>query len=514
MSIRRGLAIHSLSILLTATVPIWAQASDSLRCETVFTEKVDGRAFENLTKYEQLFTRGRGLQTYKIAMGKEFEQSHARLLTLKEGHWFDSGAGHAFAVRQTLEMPEAANLKTTIVAYETAATPTSKLKVISGRFLETIADSEISKSDLITDVVGPMAYSGQPHIVLQKYLNNLKPDGEILIFLGARHELYGQSNQVITAKGEVLNLGQWLEQLPGVKTELKKIQKEDDGSFYEMWTARITKTQNEVKIPPVEMIHFKEGAPPTMTFKEVENNGVQSLKTLQAKARDVFRRRFGSMSPVEFLDAFRGGEVRHPLIASLKSLKPEDRWVNSSEVGAEIFSRMQKKDYPFKDTSIFTGLAQKFIRWRAMGINTNKMNYTTFSDSSPLKDVKDVKLITDFNGDFISSFTPDVVLQRYLNSLSDKGEVYLYMGKEYGGFGSESMVMTKDGRKIALRQWVRSIPGIQSGLFRGGYHWHGGEWSFLKIKIKDRRKIEIPKLKLSGTTEGPDGLPIAFFEEV
>lgn len=512
MKITRNLAIQLLSILLTSVTPIGAQAS-SLRCEAIFL-KTDDRAFENLTKYEQLFTRGRGIQTYKLAMGADFTQSYQRLLTLKEGHWFDSGAGHAIAVRQTLEMPEATHLKSTVVAYDTVATSTEKLKVISGRFLESIHDSEIPKSDLITDVVGPMAYSGQPHLVLQKYLNNLKPDGEIYIFLGARHELFGQSNQVITAKGEVLTLGAWLEQLPGLKAELQKTKKEDDGTFYEMWTIRITKTQEEVNVPAVEMIHFKEGAPPTMTFKEVDNKGVQSLKTLQEKARSIFRTRFGSMSPVEFLDSFRGGEVTHPLISSLKSLRPEDKWVNSSEVGPEIFSRMQKKDYSYNDTSVFTGLAQKFIRWRSMGINTNKMAYTALSDSSPLKDVTDVKLITDYNGDFVSSFTPDVVLQRYLNALSNKGEVYLFMGKEYGGFGSDSKVMTKDGRKIALRQWLREIPGLSATLFRGGYHWLGGEWAFIKIKIKNRDKIVIPKLKLTGTTENDNGLPIAFFEEI
>ncbi|WP_374032226.1 hypothetical protein [Bdellovibrio bacteriovorus] len=518
MSIKTTLAVLSLSSLLTTALPFAAQASVAARCEGIFTfakvEKNDPRAFENLTKYEQLFTKGRGLETYKIVLGKDFTQSLSRVLQKQDGHWFDSGAGHAFAVRQALQSPEGQNLKSTVVAYETSAKSAERLNVISGRFLETIADKEIAKSDLITDVFGPLAYSGQPHQVMQKYLNNLKPDGEIFIFLGARHELYGEFNKVITAKGEVLNLGQWLETIPGIRAELVKTPKEDDGTHYEMWTIKITKTDENAQVPAVEMIHFKEGAPPVMSFKEVANQGLSNHASLQQKARATFRERSKYITATEFLDAFRGGELRHPLIASIKGLKREDRWVNSSEVGAQVFAGMKSKDYDYSDTSVFVGLAQKFIRWRASRINTDKINYTPVADSGLLKDVRDVKLITDYHGDFMSSFAPDVVLGRYLESLSNKGEIYLYTGKEYGGFGSDSMVMRKDGTQMPLRQWLRQIPGVNTSLFRGGYHWTGGEWTFLKVTIKDRNKIKIPKLKLMGTTEGKDGLPLPFFEEI
>ncbi|WP_374035061.1 hypothetical protein ACES2I_04400 [Bdellovibrio bacteriovorus] len=518
MSIKTTLAALSLSSILTTALPFAAQASTGARCEGIFTftkvEKNDPRAFENLTKYEQLFTKGRGLETYKIVLGNDFAQSLSRVLKKQDGHWFDSGAGHAFAVRQALQSPEGQNLKSTVVAYETSAKSAERLNVISGRFLETIADKEIAKSDLITDVFGPLAYSGQPHQVMQKYLNNLKPDGEIFIFLGARHELYGEFNKVITAKGEVLNLGQWLETIPGIRAELVKTPKEDDGAHYEMWTIKITKTAENATVPVVEMVHFKEGAPPVMSFKEVANHGLTNHASLQEKARATFRERSKNITATEFLDAFRGGELRHPLIASIKSLKREDRWVNSSEVGAQVFNGMKNKDYDYSDTSVFVGLAQKFIRWRASRINTDKINYTPLADSNLLKDVRDVKLITDYHGDFMSSFAPDVVLGRYLEALSNKGAIYLYTGKEYGGFGSDSMVMTKAGTQMPLRQWLRQIPGVNTSLFRGGYHWTGGEWTFLKVTIKDRNKIKIPKLKLMGTTQGKDSLPLPFFEEI
>lgn len=508
-----------LSSLLTSSLPFGALASTVARCEVIFTsvlaEKSDPRAFDNLTKYEQMFTKGRGLETYKTALGKDFERSLEKVLRQPETHWFDSGAGHAFAVRQALDIPTAPGLTSTVVAYETSAASTGRLKVISGRFLETIADAEIAKSDLITDVFGPLAYSGQPHQVLQKYLNNLKPDGEIYIFLGARHELYGQTNQVVTAKGEVLNLAQWIETVPGLKATLIKTPKVDDGTHYEMWTLKITKNQNDVHVPQVEMIHFKEGAPPAMTFKEVANQGLQVDSSMQAHARARFKEHTQNITASEFLDAFRGGELRHPLIASIKNLKRQDKWINSSEVGAQVFVGMKQKDYHFEDTTVFVGLAQKFIRWRATGINTDKINYTAISNSSPLKEAQDIRLITDYHGDIMSAFAPDVVLQRYLNSLSNKGEIYLYLGKEFGGFGTESMVMTKQGIKVPLRKWIQKIPGIKASLFRGGYHWAGsGEWTFLKVTISNRGKIEIPKLKLMGMTESKEGLPVPFFEEI
>lgn len=498
--------------------PLFSQASSVVRCEGVFdvveSAKSDARSFENLTKYEQLFTKSRGLGAYKLALGKDFEKSFERMLQKGDAHWFDSGAGNAFAVRQALDLPNGSRLKSTVVAYETAATSADRLKVISGRFLESIPDAEIMKSDLITDVFGPLAYSGQPHSVIQKYLNNLKPDREIYIFLGARHELYGQTNQVITAKGDILNLGQWLESLPDIKADLVKTKKEDDGTTYERWTIKITKLKETVEVPAVEMVSFKEGAPPTMTFKEVSNKGLSAVSTLQQKTRAIFVEQIKNVSASEFPDAFRGGEIRHPLISSIKSLKRDERWVNSSEMAPQILKGMQSKDYKFEDTTVFLGMAQKFIRWRASRINADKLNYTAMNDSNVLKDVKDVKLITDFYGDFVSSFTPDVILNRYVKSLANKGEIYIYLGKEYGGFGSESMVLTKNGNKVSLRQWLKQIPDLKTTLFRGGYHWAGGEWTFVKIEVPSKDKVTIPQLKLMGTTQSKEGMPAAFFEEI
>lgn len=517
-----GLKIHLTAILmsslLTGGLPFSAQAQSAARCEAVFisseTGKSDGRAFDNLTKYEQIFTKGRGLETYKTALGSEFAAALNRTLARAEAHWFDSGAGHAYAVRQALQMPQAQGLKSTVVAYETAATSTDKLKVISGRFLETVADFEIPKSDLITDVFGPLAYSGQPHQVMQKYFNNLKPDGEIYIFLGARHELYGKTNQVVTAGGKILNLAEWIQTIPGIKADLIRTPKDDDGTLYELWTLRIRKEQNHINVPAVEMIAFKEGAPPAMTFKEIANQGLSAPTTLQQNAKKRFQELTANVTTTQFLDSFRGGELRHPLLASIKNLKREDRWINSTELGDSIVQGLRKHDFDYSDTKVFTGLAQKFIRWRARGIDMERINHTFVRDTQALKDVRKVKLITDYHGDFMSAFAPDVVLKRYVDALSDKGEIYIYLGQEYGGFGSDAIVMTKDGRKLALRQWLRQIPGLNTRLFRGGYHWSGGEWTFVKVQISNRKKVSIPKLKLMGTKDNAEGLPLPLFEEI
>lgn len=510
-------AVLTLSFL-TGTFPNRAQASQAPHCEEIFTTerqaKNDERPSQNVVKYEPYYSVRRGVEAYGEMLGPKFKKSLERLLATKGNHWFDSGAGEAFAVRQTLQQPEAQHLKATVVAYETSAKESENLKVLTGRFLESIPDAELPKSDLITDVVGPMAYTGQPHVVMQKYLDNLKPGGEIFISLGGKFELFGKANLVITASGEVLPLGEWLTRIPGTKAELTKEQWDDDGTIHEMWSVRLTKEDSGPRVPAVEMVYFKEGAPPTMIFKEVANKGVSSLNSVQEQARAVFKKRAEHMTASEFLDAFRGGEVSHPLIVSLKRLKKGDLWVNTSEVGAQVFAGLQKKDYQFKDTSIFTGLAQKFIRWRARGINTNKMVYTPLSDTKALPGLKEVRLITDLHGDFTSSYAPDVVLERYIHAMADNGEIYLYMGKEYGGFGSESTVLTKDGKRIPLRYWVKRIPGLSVGLFRGGYHWHGGEWAFLKVQISQRHKIEIPRLRLLGTTLDKDGVPMAYFEEL
>lgn len=501
-----------LSTFLTIGLPLVSQAS-APRCESIFNFD---QSFENLTKYENLFTKGRGLQTYKVVLGQEFAKSFERMLLKPDAHWFDSGAGHAFAVRQALLLPTSQNLSSTVVAYETSAKSGKNLKVISGRFLENIADTEIPKSDLVTDVFGPLAYSGRPDIVLQKYLNNLKPDGEIYIFLGARHELYGSTNQIITQKGEVLSLGDWLTTLAGIKTDLIKIKKEDDGSFYEMWTIKITKENPKVAVPTVEMIYLKEGAPPLMTYKEVSSLEGKPLNRhdFSFRSREKFQAYLKNTSATDFFNAFRGGEIRHPLLSSLKSLKTEDLWVNSSEMNSQILSDLTAGKLNFSDTSVFTGLAQKFIRWRASNIQSDRIQYSSISSAAALQYLRNAKLITDFYGDFMSSLAPDKVLKKYVDALSEQGEVYIFMGPEYGGLGSESMVLTKDGRKVALRHWVTEVPGLRSQLFRGGYHWHGGEWAFVKLRIGDRKKIKIPELKFLGTTTNKEGLPVPYFEEV
>ena len=498
----------------------WVVSAEPLVCERIFLDEKsvqsDDRAFQNVAKFEDVFTKARSLKSYRLALGESFAKSLEKLYLLKDGHWFDSGAGHAIAVRQALELPKAKNLKATIVAYETSAQSEFRLKVLAGRFLENIGDHEIPSSHLITDVFGPLAYSSQPTVVIQKYLNNLKENGEIYLFLGSRHELFGLNNKVVTASGKVLTLAQWLEQIPGTKAELIKTQYDDDGSLYETWTMRITKIDSKAKVPLVEIIHFEEGAPPAMTFREVRTQGLEdrSKSLLRQQARVKFKERTKAITVSEFFDAFRGGEISHPLISSIKNLKKQDQWVNLSEVGDQVLAGMKAKDYQFKDTKVFVGLAQKFIRWRASRINADKLNYTAVNDSSAIKSLRNVKLLTDYYGDFMSSFAPDVILKRYINALDNRGEIYIYLGAENDGFGSSSVVMTKSGEKLPLREWLESIPGLDVKLFRGGYEYIGGEWTFMKITISDREDIKIPTLKMMGTTESKDALPIPFFEEI
>ncbi|KHD89905.1 MAG: hypothetical protein OM95_01630 [Bdellovibrio sp. ArHS] len=494
--------------------PPWAQAS-SLTCGSVFVS--DARPFANIEKFEQLYTKGRGLDTYKRAMGPEFSKSVDRVLQKENSHWFDSGAGHAFAVRQALESPTThATFQATVVAYETSAQSSGRLKVHEGRFLENIADREIPKSDLITDVFGPLAYSGRPDIVLQKYLNNLKPDGEIYLFFGARHEIYGQYNTVLSANGRMMTLTDWIGNIPGLKAELRREQKEDDGTLYEQWTMRIVKERSDVKIPEVEMIHFKEGAPPQMTFKELDNKGVSNLAALEAQARETVRKNGEAVSATTFLNSFRSGEISHPLLSSIKGLKNQEAWLNVTAMGGKVLEQIKAKDFDYSDRSVFVGLSQKFIAWRSKGINPERFSYITgLTTTGANLSQKNIKLITDFQGDFMTSYTPDKVLKRYVDLLADKGTIYIYTGQEYGGFGRRSVVRTKNGQEINLRAWLSTLPGLKGKMRRGGYHWAGGEWSFVEISIKDREAVQIPELKFLGIGEATkDGVAAAYFQEM
>lgn len=508
-------------ILCVCILSVSARASVE-SCQRVFvgpsadTVVAAPQTKKNLNHFEQIFTRTRGLGGYQLALGSHFTAALKRLRTTG-GHWLDAGAGDAVAVQELLQESQDRQTTATVISLDCQVKSSDRLEVHSGRFIEEIPQEEISKSDIITDVFGPLAYSGHPHLILKKYLESLKPTGEIFIFLGLRDDIYGRLNRVITRDGRYLTLVEWLQQLPGVKTELLIESRDDDGTPIEKWSLRITRQPGvELDIHDVTLTDFEPGAPPRMLFQEKLPTPEAHLplqQDLKAKIATSIASQMEQMTFTRFMDSFRGGEITHPLVSSIKNLDPVESWVNISEFGANLQNEFMNKAYDASNTTVFWGLAQKWIRFRINRINPDKFLYSNLKSSEAIGTIHRLGLITDFYGDFISQLQPAQVLQKYLNAVDPDGAVYLYLGKEYTGYGATTEVITKSGQRLPLRAWLQTIDGIKASLYRGGYAYTGGQWTFVKI-LKTKDRIHVPRLQfLAAEPNSTQDIPRMVFRE-
>lgn len=526
---RRTLAF---SLLVTCNLffpGVRLQAAPSL-CEGLFqkasgesrvigkTATVAKAAEDNLKKYEYIFTRARDLGSYKMAFGKEFSRTLQEIAE-KGGHWIDAGAGDAIAIQEFVAANPSA--RGTAISVESSAESTRRLDVLKGQFIEDIPNDRVAKARVVTDAIGGLAYSGTPHLVLRKYFDWIEANGEVFVFMGTR-DVYGLTNRVITSDGKYLNLIDWLKQIPGIKVDVFVETREDDGKTYEKWAIRLTRDKTRpLDIPDVALRELLPGAPPTMLFQETRNlateAGATALLEAQQKVRADVERGLRSQAQAttftQFMDSFRGGEITHPLVSAVKGLKPTQSWVNVSAYGANLAHDLASRSYDASSGKVFFGISQKWIRFRVNAVKPEKFQYTHFHAGLALDKMTNVGVLTDFNGDFVSSLRPDDVLKRYIRAIGDSGTAFIYLGREYTGFGASSDVLTASGKRLSLRQWLKSIPGLEVKLFRGGYAYTGGQWTFVRIR-KKKPTVKIPELQFLGADRRTDGeIPSMVFQE-
>lgn len=486
---------------VTGTVPTVAKAAEA-----------------NLKKYENIFTRARDLGSYKMAFGKEFSRTLGEIAE-KGGHWIDAGAGDAIAIQEFV----AANPRArgTAISVESSAESKGRMSVLKGQFIEDIPSDRVEKARVVTDVIGGLAYSGTPHLVLRKYFDWLETTGEVFVFMGTR-DVYGLTNRVITSDGKYLNLIDWIKQIPGIKVDVFVETREDDGKIYEKWAMRLTRDKSRsLAIPDVALRELLPGSPPTMLFQETRTLSsetgdsvlLQAQQKVRAEVEQGLRSQAEATTFTKFMDSFRAGEITHPLVSALKGLKSTQSWVNVSAYGANLAHDLANKSYDASSDKVFFGISQKWIRFRVNAVKPEKFQYTHFHSGLALDKMKNVGVLTDFNGDFVSSLRPDEVLKRYVRAIGDSGTAFIYLGPEYTGFGASSDVLTTKGKRLSLRQWLKSIPGLEVKLFRGGYAYTGGQWTFVRIR-KTKPAVEIPGLRFLGADRRTDAeVPSMAFQE-
>lgn len=251
------------------------------------------------------FQTGRNLGSYAELLPVEFVRALVALGL--EAHWLDAGSGEGLATidylmgrqdnsdsdygaapetREALqrlnERPTSQRARTTGVTYKYKtdhwaaglAEPrravlgkTGRGRWLEGRYFEDIPDTEIGPAELITDVFGVLAYAPRLDEVVRKYLRLLRDDGFAFIHLGLPGEGSVDDRIWIWRDGARLGLVEWLQSISGVQA--RKI--EFGTGTYGTRKARaleLRRTSPSPLVPSLELIEYKDGAPPYREYRE------------------------------------------------------------------------------------------------------------------------------------------------------------------------------------------------------------------------------------------------------
>jgi len=484
----------------------------------VNAERIVERSYEGVSKGEATFTRGRDLGTYVEKLGPGFRAAIDAVGQRPDPRWLDSGGGEGIAVRQYLGLAKERDwppVRITLLAYETPARSEGLLEVLSGRFLEKIPDAEIAKSDIITDLFGPLSYSGQPHLVLQKYHDRLKDGGKAFIHLGAGDQAFGTKNTVVMADGRVVPFVAWLKTVPGLDFEDEVRHIVTPMREFDTATAILTRRAGrDVRFPPLELIQYKDGMPPRMMFREIAHPG-RAAQALVGAARGAARSRLAAEArwsdAALFLDSFRSGEFTHSFLSVLSGLRAGARWLDASPRADDIARGLAARDLDFMKTGDFLALAQIIMNRRASRLDPGRYRHARWAAVPD----RSAALITDYHGGLQSDFRPSETLGRYLDALADDGELWLALGTEDGGFGTRAQVLMKDGAVRTLREWLMTeVPGVKVELHRVFAGVGIGERTSLRVRVRDRRSLTVPGLEVFGLgAPDEDGVPVPIYRQ-
>lgn len=103
-----------------------------------------------------------------------------------------------------------------------------KLSFLTDRYFESIPEDElggIGNTGLISDVMGILAYSPRPDLVLEKYLRLLELGGKGFVFLGLKDDAASLVNHKVKLKktGKSVPLTTWIKRVSGARARIKAI---------------------------------------------------------------------------------------------------------------------------------------------------------------------------------------------------------------------------------------------------------------------------------------------------
>lgn len=239
---------HFTSYALVLILLLAPRSFASETCGTVFTS--EPRIVSELIRKNK-FVTNRDLVDYGHTLPAGFRESLERLT--HDQHWIDLGAGKAQAQIDYLKSFRNSSQAafTTAVAYKldrwfNPPTFNGKLEIREGAF-EDQATATWKKADLITDLFGVISYTRDMTTSLQKTFDLLKLHGELYLYVTP----WATQFQMGAEKRGLL---EFLSQIPGLRVE---------GQY---GAIKVTKEKDLIVIPPMELVRFRDEAPPLRSF--------------------------------------------------------------------------------------------------------------------------------------------------------------------------------------------------------------------------------------------------------
>lgn len=478
-----------------------------------------GRANIHETLVNQ--TRGRGMPAYVKALPGVGE--HLAALADRPGaRWMDAGAGvsgaaalgyleygpgslvrPAYANGQTIEPtrtpPKA--LSVTLLDLDCRATPSARVQVLTGRYVEQIPQAELPKCHLITEVEGPFSYSTRPDLVLGRYVGALADDGVLLLGLGSTVNLSmpGRDSRVVTADGQVLSYLEWLQSIPGLQVTPRRYVSPDPDERYETLAAEIRRVPGATpQIPALTTLEFTGGGPPRMTLKAQTGDlstAPEAQLAVEQAARATLATQALALDTAHVLDQFKSG----PLDTHLpRAARRPGGWLHAGalrdEVRAELAAGKVELSARYPLATQLTGLITA----------DPPIAFTNITTPEGLAGKTGLALITD-QGLLGASPRPDLLLGQYIAALRDGGELMVAFGKKDGGLGQQTRVLTRRERNLGLAEWIKRIPGLDVQIHTRRGASAADDETYVRVRLTDRAAVDIPALQPLGALPSTGG---------
>ncbi len=382
------------------------------------------------------------------------------------------------------------NLSVTLVDLDSPVRSDDRTTVLSGRKIENIPDSELGKSDLITDIHGPLAYSNRPDQVLAKYVAALKDEGKMFVSMGSNQDisgsLFGETNAIIGRDGVSRNFIEWLQAIPGLRVKVHQISGKTVTSPVRAKALEIEKVPGQaVQIPELEdvPVFLEPGGPPRLVLKEKSSNpfGVEA-RGIQ-DAREATRIAIQQATSNDTTDGLLAKFKPAGLGAALKRVS-DGQWAHLSKVSPEV------------ERAISSPEPDDRIKLRG-NLSSKSPVGSVVESPSGLKPDKSLKLISD-DGPLSWGYRPDLTLKSYLDALADDGEILINLGSRARGQGLRTSVYSQAGEEFKLDRWLRRANGLDVKIHVNWEQLPEDDKRVARIRIKDRAQIEIPELQVLG----------------